>query len=303
MMIGGMSRSCCSDGMVIVSTEEGSSAKISVLVVRGKPLGFDLLLGIDAIKALGGMVVRPIGSVQLDNKGIVKCAAISINEPNFTATFNHRSWAWTVAWKWSEGRIPEALDNRVAEYPVAAEIQEDYERELHTWMSNSWLVPYKEEELGSPKRLISLMAVLQQHKSKVRPVIDFQQLNCYVDVFTANADVCTAKLREWQQKGPNVSLLDIKRAYLQVHVQKTLWPFRTMKIGGQRYCLTRLGLGLNVAPLIMKAIVSTVLSQEEAVGHVASAYIDDIYVNEEVMPTTHVREHLARFGHKCKDPE
>ena len=91
MTIGGMSRPCCGDGMVTVSTEEGSSAKISVLVVGGKPLGFDLPLGINAIKALGGMVVGPTGSVQLGNKGIVKCAAISINEPNFTATFNHRS--------------------------------------------------------------------------------------------------------------------------------------------------------------------------------------------------------------------
>ena len=83
--------------MVTVSTEEGSSTKISMLLVRGKPLGFDLLLGIDAIKALGGMVVGPTGSVQLGNKEIVKCAAISINEPNFTVIFNHRSQAWTVA--------------------------------------------------------------------------------------------------------------------------------------------------------------------------------------------------------------
>ena len=297
-----MSRPCCGDGMVTVSMDEGSSAKISVLVVRGKSLGFDLLLGIDAIKALGGMVVGLTGSVQLGNKGIVKCAAISINEPYFTATFNHRSRAWTVARKWSEGRAPEALNNRVAEYPVAAEIREDYEREHRTWMSNGWLVPHKEEELGPLKGLIPLMTVLQQHKSKVRPVTDFRQLNCYADVFTANADVCAAKLREWRQKGSNVFLLDLKRTYLQVRVQKTLWPFQTLKIGEQRYCLTCLGFGLNAIPLIMKAIVSGVLSQEDAVSHAASAYID-IYVNEDVRPTTRIREHLARFRLECKDPE
>ena len=99
------------------------------------------------------MGVRPTGSVQLSNKEIGKCAAISINEPDFTTTFNHRSRAWTVAWKWSEGHAPEALDNRVAEYPVAEEIQEDYERELRSWMSNGWLVLYKEEELGPSKGL------------------------------------------------------------------------------------------------------------------------------------------------------
>ena len=170
-------------------------------------------------------------------------------------------------------------------------------------MDEQWLAcAIQRGRTGNPKGLIPLMAALQQHKSKVRPVMDFQQLNYHVDVFTANTDVCAAKLCEWWQKGSNVSLLDLKRAYLQMHVQKTLWPFQTVKIGGQRYCLTRLGFGLNVAPL-MKAIVSVVLSQEEAVGHAASAYIDDIYVNENVMPVTHIREHLARFGLECKDPE
>ena len=109
-------------------------------------------------------------------------------------------------------------------------------------MSNGWLVPYKEEELGPPKGLIPLIAVLQQHKSKVCPAMDFWQLNHHVDVFTAKTDVCAAKLREWRQKGSNVSLLDLKRVYLQVHIYKTLWPFQTTKIGGQRYCLTRLAL-------------------------------------------------------------
>ena len=175
IMIGGISHLCCSDRMVTVSTEEGSSAKISVLVVHGKPLGFDLLLRIDAIKALGGVVFGRTGLVQLGNKEIVKCAAISINEPDFTATFNHWSRAWTVAWKWSEGRAPEALDNKVAEYLIVAKIREDYEQELCTWMNNGWLVPYKEEELGPPPRkgLMPLMAILQQHKSKVHPVMDF----------------------------------------------------------------------------------------------------------------------------------
>ena len=149
MTIGGMSRPCCGDGMVTVSTEECSSAKISVLVVRAKPQGFDLLLGIDAIKALGGMVVGPTGSVQLGNKEIFKCAAISINEPDFTVTFNYRSRAWTVTWKWSEGRAPEALDNRVTEYPVAAE---GNEWELRIWMSNGSLCHIKRKNWDPPTK-------------------------------------------------------------------------------------------------------------------------------------------------------
>ena len=45
--------------------------------------------------------------------------------------------------------------------------------------------------------------------------------------------------------------------------------------------MTRLGFGLNVAPLIMKAIISTVLAQDATVSQAASVYIDDIFINED----------------------
>ena len=111
---------------------------------------------------------------------------------------------------------------------VTAVIRKDYEREFCTLLACA----IQRGRTGTPQELMPLTAVLQQHKSKVRPVMDLRQLNYHVDVFPANADVCTAKLR---QKGSNFSLMDLKRAYLQVRVQKTLWPFQTVKIGGQRY--------------------------------------------------------------------
>ena len=132
MTIGSMSRPRCGDGMVNVSTEESGSAKISVLVVRGRPLGFDLLFGIDTIKTLGIIAVGPSGQIQIGNGRVAKCAAITINEPDFTATFDHQSRAWTATWKWSEDRAPEGLHNGVSEYPVAAEIRE---WKLRTWLA------------------------------------------------------------------------------------------------------------------------------------------------------------------------
>ena len=167
MTFGGMPRSCCGVGTVMVATEGGNSAKISVLVVRGKPLGYDLLLGIDAIRALGGVAVWPSGQIRIGGGLVPTCVAITINKPDFTVTVDQQSRAWIAVWKWSEDRAPEGLDNGVSEYPVAAEIREDYERELRLWISNGWLVPYPEEKLGPPKGLIPLMAVLQQNKSKV----------------------------------------------------------------------------------------------------------------------------------------
>lgn len=38
----------------------------------------------------------------------------------------------------------------------------------------------------------------------------------------------------------------------------------------------------------MKAIISMVLAQEEAVGRAASAYIDNVYITEDVVPATRV---------------
>ena len=294
--IGGTSHAYCSVRVVSISTDEGNSAWIDVLVVHGKPLRFDLLLGVNAIKTLGGIVVGPTGSVQLGDRRTTRCAAISINESDFTDTFDHHSQVWTASWKGSEDHAPERLHNEVSEYPVATEIRNEYMQELHTWIDNGWLVPYPEDKLGPPKGLILLIAVMQLNKTKVRPVMDYRELNHHIDAFTANADVYAAKLHKWWQKGANVSLLDLRRAYLQIHVRKTVWPYQTVKIDGKRYCLTCLGFSLNVVPLIMKAIISAVLSQEEAVGHAASAYIDDIYVNKDVVP-------VMQFGFKCKDLE
>ena len=59
----GISRLCCGIRMVTVSIEEGGSAKISVLLVCSRLLGFNLLLGTDAIKELGRIAVGLSGQI------------------------------------------------------------------------------------------------------------------------------------------------------------------------------------------------------------------------------------------------
>ena len=77
--------------------------------------------------------------------------------------------------------------------------------------------------------------------------MDYRELNDHVEVYTTRADVCSRKLRDWRRKGSDVSVLDLKKAYLQVHVHCSLWPFQTVMVKGQRYFLIRMGFGLNVA--------------------------------------------------------
>ena len=130
-------------------------------------------------------------------------------------------------------------------------IRKDYNCESQTWIHNRWLIPYPEKELGILRGLISLLAIVQHNKGKVRPVMDYHELNDYVEVYTAHADVCSQKLRDWRWKGSDVSVLHLRKAYLQVNVHCSLWPLQTMMVKGKRYSLTSMGFGLNIAPSIM----------------------------------------------------
>lgn len=55
-----------------------------------------------------------------------------------------------------------------------------------------------------------------------------------------------------------MSLLNLKMVYLQVHVDKAMWPFQTGLFKGQIYCFTWLGFGLNMIHLLIRSIIELV---------------------------------------------
>ena len=63
-----------------------------------------------------------------------------------------------------------------------------------------------------------------------------------------------------------MSVLNLRRAYLQVRVHKSLWPYQTVILKGKRYCLSRMGFELNVAPCIMQAIVVATLLKDDSLA-------------------------------------
>ena len=193
------------------------------------------------------------------------------------------------------------LSNSMQEYAVPCHTRDAYENEILQWQQNGWLLPYSEEELGPPKSLIPLMAVVQEQK-QVRSVLDYQELNSFVDAFTANAEVWAQILREWWRQGVNVSLLDLRNAYFQIHVDKALWPFQTVIFRGKRFCLTWLGFGLNVAPLIMKSVIDAIRSQDHTIKSATLAYVDDILINENLVPALRVQQHFLDYGLISKNP-
>ena len=63
-----------------------------------------------------------------------------------------------------------------------------------------------------------------------------------------------------------------------------------------------MGLGLNVAPFIMQAIVQATLSKDDAIWLATSAYID-VFINENIASATRVRQYLTNFGLASKELE
>ena len=116
------------------------------------------LLVFDAIKELGGVYLTDSGETRFG--GLNRCAAISIDEPDFGVTYDHRNKEWSASWKWANCHSPSELSNSVQEYAVPCHARDAYENKILQWQRNGWLLPYSEEELGLLKGLIPLMAVV-----------------------------------------------------------------------------------------------------------------------------------------------
>ena len=168
-------------------------------------------------------------------------------------------------------------------------------------MQNGWLRPYDESADGPPRGLLPLMAVRQPNK--VRPVLDYRELNGHVTAHTADADVCADQLRKWRRHGSRIAVVDLRKAYLQLRLERRLWPYQTVMVRGRRHCLNRLGFGLSVAPNIMKAVVQAILERDERVRRGVLAYVDDLLVDEDIVSAEEVVQHFAEYGLECKPPQ
>ena len=278
------------------------AAQVSLnCLLAGLLRGFDMLLGMDAIMRLGGLEVDRMGRICFPNT--VACASqekdreVEIEDDDFSVKFGDGKW--TAKWKWSSGFSDPALKNAVSEYRISSESKCQYENEIEKWIANGWLKKHEDEVRG----LVPLMAVVQRNKGKVRPVMDFREINGFVSSHTASSSVCGEKLRNWRKLGSDLSVIDLKHAYLQVHIDETLWPYQGIMYKNVQYVLTRLGFGLSVAPKIMSAIVNHVLKSDSNIGEGTDFYIDDIIVDNSKISNEEVLALLSKFGLEAKEPE
>ena len=293
---------CCS-GVARVAVEcQDRRVTLEALVVPDRPLGVELILGMSGITALGGVSLRtPTDVTFRAAAGVTRAREIAVDAPDFEVKFSPDSGQWTVAWKWTGGVGPECLRNSVAEYAVPPAARHEFDAEIGEWVAKGWLQPYDESTDGPPRGLLPLMAVEQPNK--VRPVLDYRELNGHVAAHTADADVCGDQLRRWRRHGTRIAVVDLRKAYLQLRLERRLWPYQTVMVRGQRHCLTRLGFGLNVAPVVMKTVVRTVLEQDARMCRGVLPYADDLLVDEDIVSADEVVQHFARYGLECKPPQ
>ena len=211
---------------------------------------------------------------------------------------------WVVKWMWKNGAPPKKCHK--ANYTVPSQDQEAFDKEIETWVNDGILVPWNEQRDGELKNVIPLMSVKQQKGEviKIRPVLDFRYLNDHiVSRPGAATPLCQSRLREWRKFGPNCAVVDLKKAYLQIKIDPSLWCYQGVRWKGQTFVLTRLGFGLNIAPKVMTKIVEYILADNSTIRNAASSYIDDIFVNEDRVPVQSVVEHLEKFGLVTKPAE
>ena len=149
-------------------------------------------------------------------------AVLELDDIDFSAQFVGDRWV--VKWKWS-AEAPR-LHNKLAEYRMREELRVEFDEEVKLWIQEGILVPVPEGIVV--ESVIPLLAVDQKNKGKVRPVLDFKNLNRYVSSHTGGSSVCEDMIRRWRKTGNNLSVLDLRKAYLQLHVDEGLWRYQVV---------------------------------------------------------------------------
>ena len=275
---------------------QGRRIKLKCLIMNELLPGYKVILGMDVIRLLGGITIG------CDEISFLNSAAVALSDPrlhiqdkDFDACFNGEDWE--VSWKW-HGESPILL-NRTSMYNMSPNVEERFDDEIKKWIDKGWLVPCSPPQQG----IIPMMAVVQETKGKVRPVLDFRELNKFVKSHTGDSDVCDETIRKWRMMRGKLGILDLSNAYLQIRINKDLRNYQTVSFKGEYYTLTRLGFGLSCAPRIMSTILRQVLSLDPRIQGVTDHYIDDIVVNEDVASVAEVSAHLAKYGLQTKPPE
>ena len=213
---------------------------------------------------------------------------------------------WMVTWRWKEGSPPQGtIGSGISEYSrsgLTAEQEQQFSDEVDGWIERGWLVPHDESLHGKPACVLPLLAQVQEHKATtpVRPCLDYRKLNeCLVSKPGLEVPVCEETLRRWRRLGDadEFCLMDIKKAYLQIHVAPDLLKYQVVRWKGSTYVMTRMAFGLNVAPKVMDVVVRWITQDFPGVDN----YVDDVLAP--VASAESVATKLQEYGLPTKPAE
>lgn len=287
---------------------------VRAYVMSRLPLGVSMVLGLDVVLK-HGLSIREIGEdVEVifggSRPACTRVGGVSVlqprldvNDEDFDAEF--REGRWMVRWKWNGNSIHDSPAPRRQELVAEAD-RVEFDAELSQWLDEGILVPHEEAKHGAIRHYLPLIAVRQSKGpiSKVRPVLDYRLLNETIQSHPGGSTpICADQLRAWRQMGPNCSIMDLRRAYLQVHIDHSLWIFQALRWKGKDFLLTRLGFGLASAPKIMTKIVESVINANEKLQGSVTSYIDDLYIQEDKVCVEEVKEHFTLWGLNAKPAE
>ena len=295
-----------------IMVDDQDIGPVKAYVLSQLPNDFDFIIGLDVVMRLGLQVTpNKEGSVMIhlgaagktvdvcldeDPAKLSSSGDVCVKEEDMEIVYHQENWS--VRWRWKDDCEPPRNTNR-PNYKIPQEQEEAFDDEIQQWISDGILIPWNSQRDGEIKNIIPLMSVKQEKGQivKIRPVLDFRFLNDYVvSCPGAATPLCQNRLREWRRWGPNCAVVDLKRAYLQIGIDPGLWCYQAVRWKGQTFVLTKMGFGLSIAPKAMTKIVEYVLGMDDRINSAASSYIDDIFVNEDIILVQKVVDHLNSFG-------
>jgi len=216
------------------------------------------VLGLDAIKDNGLLNLEPLKVLHctetLPKISYATVKPTKIEDKDFNIQFS--DGCWTLEWKWKENSEFNACLRPRQIVPVSQ--RAGFDAEIRNWIEEGILVPYEKDNHGEIQNYLPLICVEQQKGEvrKIRPVLDYRELNKSIQSHPGGSvPICAERLRKWRQVGINTAVLDLKKAYLQIYVDKSQWVYQAVKWNSKTYLLTRLGFGLCSAPKAMTKIV------------------------------------------------
>ena len=168
--LGGFQYVYAGNGRCEIILKSGDEASVDVLVCNKKPLGFDIILGMDAIRQLGGDWVGDRANVwfgvethcaaggvvgngvkRVDSrttKAEPSTSQLVVEAKDYVAKYDETRNCWCVKWKWVDGVVPPLLKNTVGEYRIPDSLRKAYDEEAESWIRQGWLLPHDKGKHG-----------------------------------------------------------------------------------------------------------------------------------------------------------